>query len=129
MSVGYRKQVEAAMPGTKEQICAKSGMTPGTVMSWIRIMRKELVCHITSWRRTVGKGGRFKAVYALGAGVDAECRLKPASVAKNCQRYRDKVSRDAHTADVRRAKDRARYWEKKARKQGDATVNLLFGRT
>ena len=129
MSAGYRKQIEAAMPGTKEQICAKSGMTPVTVCGWIRVMRMEKVCHITGWCRTEGKGGRFKAIYALGVGVDAYCCLKAATDAENCKRYRKKMSKNPEVCDARRAKDRARYWEKKARKQGDATVNLLFGRT
>lgn len=126
--VGYRKQVEAALPGTSEDIVARSGVMVSTVVRWIRIMRDAGECHIIGWRRTKGTGGAIKAVYAAGPGVDARCRLKRLPGALYNKRHRAKVAEDPERDIARLAKKKADYWTRRAKLQGDPLVSALFGR-
>ena len=125
----YRAKVEAAMPGTTVEIAERAGVERSTTVRWMLVMRKEGACHISGWVRTVGTGGPIKAIYALGPGIDAPCRLKRQGDAVYSKRYRAKVVTDDDAAEVYRAKKSARHWSKKARTVGDPMVNLLFGRT
>lgn len=124
-----RAKVEAAMPGTTLQIAESAGIDQSSARRWTRTLRNEGACHVSGWKRTVGSGGMFKAIYSLGPGKDVACRLKPLTVAQYSQRYRDKLGKDDDAAEAYRAKSMARRWALKARTNGDPMVNFLFGRT
>lgn len=46
-STGYRMPILAAMPGTLQAICARTGFTEYTVLRRIKAMRQSSLCHIS----------------------------------------------------------------------------------
>lgn len=120
-----RDMVQAALPGSRMDLMAKTGLSKGTVCRWVKTLHTAGLIHITKWKRPAK--GPFMPIYAEGAGVDAVCKLKHFTTAEKATRYRGKARNNGTWAE-RTRQQRGRYWAAKAGKTGDPLVNALFGR-
>lgn len=120
-----RDMVIAALPGSRMQVMAKTGLSKGTVCRWIKDLHAGGLVHIVNWKRPAK--GPFMPIYAAGAGVDAVCKLKHFTTAEKATRYRGKARNNGTWAE-RTRQQRGRYWAGKAAERGDPLVNALFGR-
>lgn len=126
-----RAAVLAAMPGTRPEIEAKTGLGAATVWRWVKDLHgpdegRGRECHIGRWRHCE-TGGRPMPVYVAGPGRDAPCRLTPATDAERASRYRERLRRSGEWED-KKARMRARYWAKRPPKRDPLTA-ALFGST
>jgi hypothetical protein len=127
----HQQLVIDAMPGTTLEITEAAGVQQGTVVRWVRIMRAAGECHISGWIRSpAGEGGPIKAIYALGAGEDAKCKLRALTNKDYSRRYRRKAKEEGRYEFIQ-AKKRADYYSKKAARLGTSgpLMAALFGRT
>lgn len=116
-----RADVLAAMPGTRAEIHAKCSVECSCIVRMIRILRDAGQCHVTAWKRTVGKGGPIMPIYAAGPGEDAK-PLKRLPLRVYSRRYRK-----THPEAIALANDarRARYWADRARKTPQSWLSAL----
>lgn len=124
--VGYRQHVLDAMPGTRSQIASKVSMAPRTLTGLLKSLRESGACHVSGWQRSDGSGN-FQPLYVAGPGENVPCKLKPYTDAQVGHRYWKSIKKDER-GERRKARDAARYYAKKAAKNGDVLVNALFGR-
>lgn len=125
-----RLLILAAMPGFYDEIAAKCGLSQHIVERHVRKMRlvadpAQRECHVARWARpeTVGK---YRPFVKAGPGRDARCTFKPMTPKQMQDRHREK-RRGTEREDIKKARDRNRHWEAKARR-GDPLINALFGR-
>jgi hypothetical protein len=132
---GYRKLVEAAMPGSARDLQDKVPIHPRTISRIIMTLRREgatddpkinSACHIIKWKRSAN-GGAFQPVYALGPGRDAPCLLKPLTEKQVRQRYLARIKGTEKMEQIQ-ARQRTRLQVMKMAKRGDPLVNAFFGR-
>lgn len=121
--VGYRNRVLCALPATRPEIEAKTGVSKNSVWRWVQELHAAGECHIGAWRRPAR--GKYMPVYVAGPGKDKPCPFKPLTEAQKSKRHRRKARADGRW-DERLAKMRARYWADRA--QPDPLVAALFGR-
>lgn len=117
-----------AMPLAAVDIAAALGVAATTVQRIVDNLHESGKCHVGEWRRAVR--GSFVAIYYLGDGEDAPCRLKKLTQAQKDKRYKRKMKNDPELSarfDARAAKGRARYWEKKAATVRDPMLAAMFG--
>jgi hypothetical protein len=121
--------VLAAMPGTRAQIEAKTGLSTGAVQKRLLQLRRDDRAHIGAWERAPEgvHGSHWIPVYHAGPGPDVPCRFK-ARTRKQIMAAFFKRARESGAIDTINAKKRARYWEAKAATRGDPMVAALFGR-
>lgn len=120
----YRQVVFDALPDTTAGIHEKTGLGKTTIHRWIKSLHEAGEVHISSWRRVEG-GGPFMAVYAPGAGEDAQCRLKPLTEAQKSRRYRARARKSGEWEERLRVQ-RARYWSQRPAAR-DPLISALFG--
>lgn len=120
-----RDMVLAALPGSRMELMAKTGLSKSTISRWVTDLHAAGLIHIIKWRRP--EKGPFMPIYADGAGKDAKCKLKYFTNAQKSTRYRTKAHITGEWAE-RARQQRARYWSGKAGKTADPLVNALFGR-
>lgn len=131
--VGFRKQVELAMPGTFGELVGKTGLSQSTIKKWLAVIRADGASHIGKWIRTEGRGGSFRPVHVLGPGRDARCNLKRMDGAECSRRYRKALAKASKEGDPRldrrRAVASAKWFARKAAKgkSVDPLVAALFG--
>lgn len=105
-----------AMPGTHNELVAKSGWTYETVRRWLKVLRRDSLVHIGDWARPNGSG-HFQRIYHAGPGPDVPCTLTPLT---DSEKWKLQVKRgmvDGINTIAR--KERARFWVRKAQRQGD----------
>ncbi len=85
----YRDYVLSAMPGTRQEIREKTGLSVMTIHRWTTAMHQDGDVHISGWHRP--SKGLFTAIYSAGPGKDAACRLKHFTEAQKSRRYRRKM--------------------------------------
>lgn len=122
--VGYRPNVLAAMPGTRAEIMEKVCIAPRTLTGILSKALAEDACYVWGWRRSNGSGN-FQPIYVAGPGVSVPCTLKKWTDAQIGRRYWKKIKQDER-GDVRKAKDAAKYYAKKAAKKPAGVFNALF---
>lgn len=64
-STGYRLPILAAMPGTLQAICSRTGFTEYTVLRRIKSMRESSLCHISQVVRAPGDWAASKPDFTL----------------------------------------------------------------
>lgn len=116
-----RELVLEALPGTPAQIMERTGLSAGTVSRWVTDLRNAGQAHIGKWTRTRGV---FLSTIHAGPGRDAK-KPKPLTSAQLTRNSRQRMRKSGEWTD-RMAKDRARYWRKKAPKRDPLTA-ALFG--
>jgi hypothetical protein len=126
-----RRLILAALPGFYDDIAAKSGVSKHTVKRHVKAMRAEPVpakreCHVARWAKP-DTTGKYRPFIAAGPGKDAACKFTPMTAKQMQDRHREK-RRGTEREDIKRARDRNRHWEAKARR-GDPLINALFGKT
>lgn len=115
----------AALPGDQNQVREATGLGKTTVWRWLKSLHEAGESHITGWARAPG-GGPFLATYAAGAGVDVVCKIKPLSEKAKQRRHQKKAKADGRW-DERAARERAKYWAKRALTHRDPMIAALFG--
>lgn len=117
----------AALPATYEELAAVTGLPRHTVKYRTKQMRKDGECHTGSWKRVIGKGGKFMPIVHAGPGDDVPCLLHRLTGKQYSKRYRKRI-KNTPAGDRRLARGRIYHWMKKASENGDALINALFGR-
>lgn len=119
-----RADILQSMPGSVDQLAAKSGYHRDTVTRWLRKLRAENASHITGWLRPNGSG-HFIPVHGAGPSADVECTLKPLTASEDWQKRKAKYG-----MQMLRRQERARHWALQARRgrTTDPLVAALFGR-
>jgi hypothetical protein len=108
-----REQILASLPGTRADVRRKSGLHRATVLRWMaRLHEEEKAIHIARWKPHPIRGPAM-AVFAAGSQPDVECALPKLTKHEVYERFRARIKRDGRI-DVLRAKDRNKYWKKKA---------------
>lgn len=120
----YRDMVLAAMPGTRGEIEARTGISKVCVWTWVKALHEAGECHISGWNRV--ERGPFTPTYSPGPGKDKPCTLKPYTPAQIAKRFVRRAKEDG-SWDVRKARERAKYRADKAAANGDPLVQALFG--
>lgn len=120
--------VLAALPGTRAQLQAKTGLTEHTVQKHLRRLRLDQQAHIGGWVRAPEGvyGCHWIAVYHAGPGPDAPCRFKP-KTRKQINEAFARRARESGQIDTIHAAKRARYWSRKAQQRRDPLLAALFG--
>jgi hypothetical protein len=121
----FREYVLGAMPGTKAHLVTRSGVSHAAVLRWVRLLHAAGEIHITSWAPHP-RAGAHMAVYAIGNLPDVKCKIKTLTKRQIRRRYEAKAKEDGRWDDVK-ARDRSRYWVRKAAAVGDSMVSALFG--
>ncbi len=120
-----RLVVRDAMPGTQQDIHAKTGVSLAAISRWCEYLHDCEDAHIGGWQRSAKYHGVFMAVYHPGPGADVKCPYKPRT-----QRDRDRDSRRTRRKsgewEDRKARERAYYWAKKGPRRDPLTA-ALFG--
>jgi hypothetical protein len=121
--------VLGAMPGTRAQIEAKTGLSLSAVQKRVTLLRRADLAHIGGWERAPdgAQGSHWIAVYHAGPGPDVPCRFKP-KTRKQINAAFLRRARESGAIDTINAKKRAQYWKAKAVTRGDPLVLALFGR-
>lgn len=114
------KKVLGVLPGTIDEICAKTKMTLNQVKFRLRQM-KPVLCHTGRWKRASGEGGSHQPVICAGAGPDVPCPFKTRTNAENSRRYRKRVKKEIEKALATGCAP-ARYERLVARRQADEIV-------
>lgn len=96
---GYKDYVLSALPGTRQDLRAKTGLGAMTIHRWTTLMHAAGEIHIKGWHRPVK--GEFTAIYAVGSRADAKCRLQYMDDAEKSERYRNKLKRDDRWTEVK----------------------------
>ena len=114
--------VPAKLPGSVAEIARELGKSGPGVYAAIQKLKARGECHIEKWARS--PRGAISPIYAAGPGKDAECRLK----AFTPKQLRDRSKRN-RVADgrwsERQAKDRMRWWTKKAETRKSTWLSAL----
>lgn len=124
--VGYKKQIVAEFPGTRNEIIERSGVARGTVTGWLTRMHnaEPRECHIGDWRRSEGKGG-IQPIYFSGPGDDVVCKLKPYTAKQVNKRYRKKAREDGRL-QLSYARQSAKRHAKKAARTQNTWMGALL---
>jgi hypothetical protein len=102
--------IQEAMPGTVDELVAKSGWSVHTVRRWLARARAAGTSHIVDWRRPNGTGN-FIAVHGVGPGDDVPCTLKPLTASDDWQLRIKRYGRE-----LLRRQERARHYALRARR-------------
>lgn len=113
-----------AMPGTRTEIIARSGLSKDTIARVIPIVHDGEQSHIGEWLPHP-VGGPSMAVFYTGPGVDAIDDLPRMTHKELSARY-EKSIRGTEKHDRRNAKSRSRHWEKKAAAARHTWASALF---
>lgn len=119
-----RDDILACLPATKADARKKTGLSPKTVLKWFDLLHEAHEIYIDRWVPHPRKGPRM-AVYARGNKPDAPCKLQTLTRKQVHERYRVRCEKDGR-ADVKRAKDRSKWWEKKAKAKPQTPFSALF---
>lgn len=128
MKTTSRELVLAALPATVTEIMLEAVCSRQTVRYWLRKFKEEEICRVVGYRRARGGGAPPAKIYGLGKGPDAICRIKPLPKAIIYARNKMKAKSSGLT-EIRRARERARYWEKKAKVKPSNPFTALFVQT
>lgn len=120
--------VLAAMPATRAQIEATTGLSHGAVQKRVRLLREANLAHIGGWERAPEgvHGAHWIAVYHAGPGPDVPCKFKRKTREQIMEAFYRRA-RESGQIDTILARKRARYWKHKAATRGDPLVAALFG--
>lgn len=113
----------AALPGTHRQIIERSGLSKTTVGTLIAELHGKNI-RVAKWLPHPVRGPSI-AVYAKGTAPDAVDTLPRVTKRQAYERYEARI-KGTITADIRLAKHRSRYWEKKAARTPNAWASALF---
>ena len=107
--------VLAAMPATRAEIIAKTGLTKGSVQNAVEKLHAARWCHVSGWRREKRNNtGTFVQRLSAGPGKDKPCTLQPLT-----QKQRDNLrqARLIKSGDIeeRRRGNLMRYYERRAK--------------
>ena len=117
---GCRDAVLAAMPGTLTEIHSKCSVVRSSVVRMLRILRDSNDCHVTAWKRSVGRGP-IMAVYTAGPGADKK-PLRQLLCKVYAVRY---AKRNPEMIALNQASKRAKYWADKARTKPQSWLSAL----
>lgn len=101
-----------AKPATKVETIQATGLHRATVFKRMEAMHEKHEIFICGWKKHPRKGPPM-AVYAVGNKPDAPCTLCRLTKHEIYVRYRDRMA-GTEREDIKRAKDRAKWWIKKA---------------
>lgn len=116
---GYKNYLMSAMPGTRQELRAKTGLGATTITRWIKTLHELGEIHISGWHRPA-KGVPVARYSAGPAGLqgEAKCRIRPMSAAQVSKRYRQRIEReDPDRWDVRLAMQANYARERRASKR------------
>jgi hypothetical protein len=102
----------AALPGTKMQLAESAGLHKATAIRTVNRLHAAGQIHIGRWMPHPVRGPTMP-VYVAGPGKDAADALPRLSRQQISQRHEAKI-KGTETMDARRARQRNRWWEKKA---------------
>jgi hypothetical protein len=123
-----REKILKALPATVTEIMYKADCSRQTVRYWLGKFKEEEICRVVGYRRARGGGAPPAKIYGLGKGPDAVCRIKP--LPKSIIYARNKMKAESSgLTEIRRARERARYWEKRAKAQPANPFTALFVQT
>jgi hypothetical protein len=105
--------IKAALPATKMQASASSGIHRATVMRLVSQMHEEGRVHIGRWQPHPVRGPNVP-VYFDGPGEDVPDTLPRLTRKQISARYEKRIA-GTEKQDKRRARQRTRHWEKKAK--------------
>lgn len=123
-----RRIILAAMPATVPKIAEATGMPQTSTLRIVKALYDEGKCHEGGWQRAAR--GLAAAIYHAGEGQDQPCRLKKFTPAQKDKRHRRKLKTDpalSEKYEAKMAKDRSRYWDKKATTRRDPMIAAVFG--
>lgn len=115
----------AAMPGTRRDIQAKLGITKGALQNLLTRLYKAGWCHVCGWERLTTSGrGKFLRRFKAGPGKDKPCNLVPLTQQERDER---RYCRGLKTGEIeeRRAKNRMRYYERRAKSKPSTWFSAL----
>lgn len=105
------ERLPAHLPGTSTGIARAMGVSRPAVSVALQKMKAKGGCHIGRWERS--NRGAISPVYVSGPGEDAVCALKAFTQKQLAARSKRNRKADGRW-DERKAKDRMRWWIKKA---------------
>lgn len=116
----YRDPTERmlrAMPGTMNELAARTGVSKSSVKRWCSILRAMGWAHVPRWRRADGPGG-IQPVLHPGPGRSVPCppALPDAHYQAKCRAGAKKDGRHEFQLAKRRARDHARAVRQSGRK-------------
>jgi len=92
--------VLSAMPATRAEIIARTGLTKGSVQNAVEKLHAARWCHVSGWRREKRNNtGAFVQRLSAGAGKDRACKLQPLT-----QKERDDLRQERKVARKARIK-------------------------
>lgn len=117
-----------AMPGTLNEIAARTGIPKTTVKKWTSTLRAIGWAHVPKWRRCDGPG-KIQPVITGGPGRNVPCNLEaltPSECQRNSRARANENDPFRHGQDL--ARRRARDNLKRIHKRGKATpFDALMG--
>lgn len=125
-----RQLVLDAMPGSKSEIAAKTGLSKGVVGRWVDELHSEGKCRIWKWRRPEAVRGPHMPIYKAGEGEDKPKNIEYLTEAEKSVRYREKQARLARQEEVHRDRSQRRVLVTKAKQLGmrrDPMIAALHG--
>lgn len=122
----YRKRVLDAMPGTRKELQAKTGLAVMTIHHWTTQAHADGDCHISGWHRP--SKGPFAPRFSAGPGKDAVCKLQVMTDHERCARYQKRLMDSGEWA-VRQDRVNARRRANNAEKKTTTWFSALPGAT
>ena len=115
-------------PATRVRLEIDLSLGVTTIWRWIETLHKggpQLV-YISGWERTKDGEGQPTPVYSLGSKKDVPNRFKPMTDKEKAAKRR-KMQRKDNSWEEKLARDRAKYWAKKAPPARDPLTAALYG--
>lgn len=114
-----------ALPGTRQQIIERSGLSRCTVYEGIKELRAQHKVRVCAWSRHPVRGPSIPTLEA-GSRPDVVDRIKYLTKQERSARYTASlIGTERH--DKLKAKWRTRHWEQKAVKQPQSWLSALGG--
>lgn len=122
-----RLKVLEAMPGSRDEIIAATGLGLATVWRWVEDLVASNEAHLHRYKVSPS-GGPLIAIYHPGPARKGHIPAKPrlSTDLERTRKYRRNARKSGAWEDIK-AKSRAAYWRKK-QPQRDPLVAALFGK-
>jgi hypothetical protein len=101
--------VLAALPGTRNEIQDKSGVSQAAISRWIIYLRSTNEAHVGGWRASISNKGLPQPVFHAGRGLDVECDLRVIPPNEEARRRRGVELRTARLITKRKQRRSAKF--------------------